>query len=680
MNVDKHNIKPPMAQRKRHMVSIHEQKWNDSYYYMRDKENQDVIDYLNQENEYTSKVMKDTEKLQSDLFKEMKNRINETDQTVPTKEGNYYYYSRTEKGKNYSIYCRKFKTMKAKEEVLLDMNKISDGKNYSRLGSLDINFHHDLMAYSIDETGAEVYTIYVKDLKSGKTLDYNIANTGGRVLFSPDNKLYYNTIDEIKRSYRIFQHSIRSSDPDLLIYEEENKEFGVGAFLSSDKKFLFIESYGRESSVVKYIDLEDATNSVISFNHQKDQVEFDVDHHGGYFYFITSDNAINFRFCRTKVGKNDAENWDELVPTNTNRRLKSIKLFESFGILEYRENGISGIRIFNIETFSDHSIKFHDDVYVVGLGANPNFKTNLLRVRYSSPVTPSTVYDYDIETKMLLEKKKEIINKYNKDDFVVNRKYALARDGEKIPLTIVSKKENQGTSPLLLYGYGSYGITIEPNFNSKIISLLERGIVFVIAHIRGGGMLGKKWYHDGKLLKKKNTFYDFIDSAKFLIQNGYTSSEKLAIQGGSAGGLLMGAVTNIEPQLFKSVVAQVPFVDVINTMLDDSIPLTTFEYLEWGNPNDLEYFEYMMSYSPYDQVGINSKYYPNMLVMAGLNDPRVHYWEPAKWVAKLRKIKKDNNVLLLKTNMSAGHGGSSGRYDYLKEVAFVYSFLIKTIS
>ncbi len=672
-------IDPPEAPRKEHTISVHGESWDDPYFWLRDKENPETINYLEKENAYTEEQMAHTEVLQDELFGEMKARINETDQGVPTSEGGYLYYWRTEAGKNYRIYCRKLDMEGSPEEIMLDVNQLAEGKKFTSIASLKVSPDHRLLAYSVDHSGYETYEIHIKNLMTNREYDYTIENTGGSLQWATNSTLYYNTRDDIHRSYRIHFHTLHAPDADEVIKEEENTEKSLWMFKSTDNRYLFVNSTGRETDQIFYIDIESEPKTPVMFNEIMEDVEFDVDHHQGHFYFLTSKDAKNFRMCRVAVGKG-MEDWVELMPHNPKIRLLSLQMFRDFGAVHYRMNGLTNVRVFNLPDFDDHTIELPESLHVVYLGDNPNFRATHLRLSYSSPVTPNTVYDYDPKSRELTERKVEEVEGYDASQFVAERKQIAARDGTMIPVSIAYKRGSPRPGPLLLYGYGSYGISTEPNFNSIRLSLLERGVTFVMAHIRGGGEMGKEWYHAGKMKKKMNTFTDFIDVAQGLLRAGLTTSDKMSIMGGSAGGLLVGAVVNMRPDLFKSVVAVVPFVDVISTMLDETIPLTTFEFKEWGNPKIEDEFRYMMRYSPYDQVGSVSTDYPDMLITAGLNDPRVHYWEPAKWCAKLRDIKTDSNKLLLKTNMGAGHAGASGRYERLREQAFNYAFVLDSLN
>lgn len=671
-------INPPEATKKEHSISLHGESWDDPYFWLRDKENPDVIEYLDQENEYTTYNMRHTEKLQERIFDEMKSRINEDDQTVPASNGGYLYYSRTETGKNYRIFCRKLDMDGSPEEIMLDVNQLAEGKKYTSLGGLEVSPDHRLLAYSIDHSGYETYTVHVKNLMTEREYSYVINDTGGQIQWATNNSLYYNSRDEIHRSYRIHYHTLNMPQNDAVVLEEENTEKSLWMFKTTDKKYLIVNSTGRETDQLFYFDIEDDATDGLQFNEIVEKVEYTLDHHQGYFYFLTSMDAKNFKFCRVRVGQGQ-DNWEELISHNPKIRLDDVIMFRDFGIISYRMSGLTNMRVFTISDLADHTIDLPETLHTVRFGNNPSFRTEYVRINYSSPVTPSTVFDYYPVNRELVERKVEEVADYQPEEFVAVRKMVTARDGTMVPISIAHKKGMVHPGPVLLYAYGSYGISSDPSFNSYRLSLLERGMTFVIAHIRGGGEMGKEWYHDGKMKKKMNTFTDFIDVAQALIQAGITTSDNLSIMGGSAGGLLMGAVANMRPDLFKSVVAAVPFVDVISTMLDETIPLTTFEFMEWGNPKNEDEFRYMMRYSPYDQVGSVSTAYPDMLVTAGLNDPRVHYWEPAKWVAKLRDLRTDKNKLFLKTNMGAGHGGASGRYERMKEVAFQYAFILDSL-
>ncbi|RMG33494.1 MAG: S9 family peptidase [Methanobacteriota archaeon] len=680
-------LSPPIAPKKPKVIEIHGRKLEDPYFWLRDKDNEEVINYLKAENEYTEAFMKDTEAFQEQLYLELKGRIKETDMSVPVQIDDYFYYVRTVEGLNYAIHCRRKGSMESPEEVIFDENEYAEGHEYFRLGALKISPDHKLMAYSIDTNGYETYDLFIKDIETGKILT-EINEVAGAIEWDNNGKaIFYTILDDIHRSYALKFHELgKAVEEDQLIYEEADKEYFVVFGKSRSKGYLMVSSISSDTTETWFAPLVpkgDAgfglQSALTVFAPRTEGVEYSITHHEDNFYIVTNEDAINFKIMKCPINNIDRSNWTEFIPHDPAVRIVGIDAFKDFLAIFKREGGFMAISIFDVGKGEFHDIELPEQIYALGSGSNPNYETKYYRFRFSSPITPPITYDYDISEQKLIVRKQEEVKGFDPSKFVTKRDYATAEDGTQIPISIAYRKDVplDGSAPALLYGYGSYGYSIDPGFNSPILSFLERGMVYAIAHIRGGGEMGKPWYLEGKLKKKKNTFTDFIAVAEHLIKKKYTSPDRLAIMGGSAGGLLMGAVVNMRPDLFKVVVARVPFVDVVNTMLDETIPLTTFEYKEWGNPNDPEYFEYILSYSPYDNV--EPKEYPAMLITAGLNDPRVHYWEPAKWTAKLRATKTDSNPLLLKTNMGAGHAGASGRYDYLKELAFVYTFIFKML-
>jgi oligopeptidase B len=668
---------PPVAAKKPHPTEIHGYKLNDDYFWLREKGRPDVTKYLEAENAYTDDVMKPTKAFQEALYNEMLGRIKQTDLSVPYRIGDHFYYSRTEEGKQYPYMCRRRGSMEGAEEILLDLNKLAEGNTYMALGAYAVSDDGNWLAYSTDTTGYRQYNLHVKDLRSGQILGENIERAGS-VVWATDNKtLFYSTEDPVsKRSDRFWRHVVGASGSDLL-YEEKDETFDLGAGRSLDKKVIFMATYAKTSTEVRYLPADTPTAALTMIVPREANHEYDVDHYKGLFYITTNKNAKNFRVVTAPMNDPSEKNWKPFIDHSPNIKINSLSFFANHLVVSERENGLSQLRVLDMTTKQSHRISTDEPDYSLHLSTNPEFNTTTLRFNYQSMVTPSSVYDYDLNTRTrTLLKRQEVLGGYDPTKYEAKRLWAVARDGVKVPMSVVHRKglALDGKAPLLLYAYGSYGSSGSPTFSSSRLSLLDRGMIYVNAYIRGGGELGEEWREQGRMLKKKNTFNDFIDCAEYLVKNKYTSSDRLAIQGGSAGGLLMGAVTNMRPDLFKAVVAQVPFVDVINTMLDASVPLTTSEYLEWGNPNDKTHFEYMLSYSPYDNV--KTKSYPAMLVEVSLNDSQVPYWEGTKLVAKLRAMKTDKNVLLLKTNMGAGHGGSSGRYDALRETAFTYAFML----
>lgn len=673
---------PPVAKIIPRQDTLHGDVRVDNYFWLRERDNPEVIEYLKAENAYTQAVMKHTDKLQEKLYEEMVSRIKETDLDVPEKIDDYFYYRRTEKGKQYSIQCRKKGSLEAEEEILLDQNELAEGKKYFRLGVFKVSPNHRLLAYSTDTTGAETYTIYIKNLETGELLADQIPNTYYAVVWANDNQtLYYNVLDDAKRPYKLFKHKLGSApEQDELIHFEEDEMYHLWVSKTRSQQYILLELESSTTTEVWFQNADRPSDRFKLIHPRQHEMEYSVAHHGDKFFILTNENAKNFKLMQAPVSNPSKRNWKEILAHREDVKIDNMQAFKNHLVLYERENGLKKLRITNLDDKKVHYVDFPEPVYTFWRSRNPDFNTEILRFSYTSLVTPRSVYDYNMNSKEReLKKQYEVLGGYEPSNYQSERIFAEAADGTKVPISIVYKKglTKDGNNPLYLYGYGSYGASMEPNFNSNRLSLLDRGFVYAIAHIRGGGEMGRYWYDQGKLLNKMNTFTDFIACAEHLIAGKYTSPEKLAIGGGSAGGLLMGAVTNLRPDLFKAVVAKVPFVDVINTMLDASIPLTVIEYEEWGNPNEKEYFDYIKTYSPYDNV--EAKAYPNLLITAGLNDPRVQYWEPAKWTAKLRALKTDHNRLLLKTNMGAGHGGASGRYNRLKDIAFEYAFVLDVL-
>jgi oligopeptidase B len=676
------NIVPPIAEKIPKIDTSFGDVRVDNYFWLRDKNNPEVIKYLQAENKYTETVMKPTEKVQEKLYKEMLSRIKETDLSVPEKIDDYYYYTREEKGKQYKIYCRKKGSLDAKEEILLDANELAKGHNYLDVGVYKVSPDHQLLAYSIDTTGAEDFTLFFKNLNTGKMLADVIPNTSYSAEWANDNKtVFYNTLDEAKRPYKLYRHTL-GADPenDALVYHEKDEAFNLDLKKSKSKAYLFMLLESETTSEDWYLDASHPDEDFKIIQPRQHEMEYSIEQHGDKFYILTNDNAKNFKLMEASISSPSKENWKVVIPASDSVKLDNIEVFKNHLVVYERERGLKKIRITNLTDNQVHYVDFSEPVYTFWPERNPDFNTNLLRFDYTSLITPRSVFDYDMDKRTReLKKQDEVLGGYNPSLYQSERIFAKASDGTLVPISLVYKKgmARNGKNPLFLYGYGAYGISSEPYFSSNRLSLLDRGFIYAIAQVRGGGEMGRYWYDQGKLLNKKNTFTDFIACAEDLVAEKYTSKDNLVINGGSAGGLLMGAITNMQPDLFKVVVADVPFVDLINTMLDPSLPLTVIEYEEWGNPHEKEYYEYMRSYSPYDNV--QAKAYPNMLITTSLNDPRVSYWEPSKWTAKLRALKTDNNLLLLKINMGAGHGGSSGRYDYLKDIALEYAFIFKVL-
>lgn len=676
--INKSKIPPPVAKVITKEDTLHGEVHIDNYFWLRKKSNPEVIAYLEAENKYTEAMMKYTEKLQKKLYQELRNRIKETDMSVPVKKDNYYYYTRTEKGKQYPIYCRKKDSLKTDEKILLDQNKLAKGHKYFKIGAFEISPDHKLLAYSFDTSGSEHHTLKIKNLQSGTLLPDEIPNTAYSIEWAADNKtIFYTSVDETELPHRLYRHKL-GTDPkkDVLVYDEKDLAFSVYLYKTRSREYLLLEISSHTTTEVYYLKTDQPHENFKLVHPRQHNMEYYIYHHTNNFYILTNDNAKNFKVMITPDKDPSKKNWQEIIPHRDSVKIDDIDLFKNHLVVYERENGLKTIHITNLTHHKTHYVKFPEPIYTFWKGKNPNFNTNILRFNYSSLVTPQTVFDYNMNTRSRELKKQYEVKGYDSSQFQSERIFAKAPDGTKIPISLVYKKSmvKNGNNPLILYGYGAYGSSEEPYFSRNRVSLINRGFIDATAHVRGGGEMGRYWWEQGKLFQKKNTFTDFIACAEHLIAQKYTSSDKLIIQGESAGGLLIGAVTNMRPDLFKGVVAEVPFVDVINTMLDPSIPLTVLEFEEWGNPEDKEYYEYMKSYSPYDNVA--AKNYPHILVTAGLNDPRVQYWEPAKWTAKLRTLKTNRNLLLLKTNMGAGHGGASGRYDYLKEIAFVYAFIL----
>ncbi len=669
--------KPPMAEKKSKTINIHGETLVDDYFWLREKSNPQVIAYLESENAHTDAAMKSTAALQDTLYKEMVGHIKETDENVPYRDGDYFYYSRTVKGMQYPIYARKRGNLDAKEEITLDMNQMAKGLKYLGLGAYAVSDDGNYLAYSTDTTGYRQYKLQIKDLRTGDLLPESFERVGS-VMWATDNKtIFYSTEDAVtKRSDKFFRHVIKSDKSDL-VFEDKDELFDVYGVRTRDKAKILIASGSKTSTEYLYIPADKPQRAPTVILPREADHEYSVDHRAGLFYIRTNQGAKNFRLVSAPVSDPGKANWKEIIAHRPAVKLDDIDLFADHLVISEREGGLQHIRITNLKNDETHRVSFPEPVYTAFVSTNREFKTRTLRFGYQSMVTPDSVFDYDMDNKArTLKKQTEVPGGFDKANYQSERIFATATDGTKIPLSVVYRRGSKmdGKAPLLLYGYGSYGASMTPSFSSNRLSLLDRGAVYVIAHIRGGGEMGEEWRDAGRMMKKLNTFTDFISSAEHLVKNKYTSSDRLVIQGGSAGGLLMGAVSNMRPDLFKAVVSQVPFVDVLNTMLDASLPLTTSEYIEWGNPNEKAAYEYMKKYSPYDNIA--KKDYPAMLVKVSLNDSQVPYWEGAKLVARLRTMKTDHNPLLLKTNMGAGHGGSSGRYDYLHEVAFDYAFML----
>jgi len=680
--MSENKISAPIAEKIEKKLTIHNDERIDNYYWLNDKENPKVIDYLNAENNYYTAKTAHTKKFQEDLFEEMKSRIKEDDESVPYKKNNYFYTTRFEAGKQYPIYARKKESLDAVEEIMFEVNLLAEGYNFYKLSGLSISPNNKYVAFGVDTIGRRQFTLQFKDLETGEILSDKIENTTGSAAWSTDNKTVFYTQKNptTLRSEKIFRH-ILGTDPaiDVEVFYEKEEAFSTYIYRTKSDKYLIIGSHSTVATEYRILEADNPTGEFRVFQARERDLEYNIAHYNNSFYVLTNkDNATNFKLMKTSILETSKEKWVDVIPHRKDVLLEDISIFKDFLVLEERSNGLNKIRIIRWDNSEDYYLPFEEETYSAGVYYNPEFDTNVIRYGYNSMTTPSSVIDFNVDDKTKDVKKEQQVlgGKFDKTNYKSERLWATAKDGTKIAVSLVYKKSTKicKNTPLLLYGYGSYGHTIDAGFSSTRLSLLDRGFIFAIAHVRGSEYLGRNWYENGKLLNKLNTFYDFIDCAKFLIDRQYTSPKHLYASGGSAGGLLMGAIININPELFNGVVASVPFVDVVTTMLDDSIPLTTGEYDEWGNPNKKEFYEYMKLYSPYDNV--KKQNYPNMLVTTGLHDSQVQYFEPAKWVAKLRDFKTDNNILVLHTDMEAGHGGASGRFDALKEIARDYSFII----
>jgi oligopeptidase B len=670
---------PPVAKKEPRVTEINGRKLVDNYFWLRDKKNPAVAAYLEAENAYTDAVMKPSEPLQKKLYDEMLSRIKETDVEVPYKEGGYFYYLRTEAGKQYGIRCRKKGSMDAPEEIVLDVNELAKGQKFMSLGAYDVNDDGNLLAYSTDNTGFRQFTLAVKDLRTGKNL-VDHAERVDSIAWANDNKTIFYTIeDEVsKRSYRMYRHTVGTAGPDPLVYEEKDEKFDVFAGKTRSKAYIFLFSTSHTTSEVRYIPAGDPAAEWKLMQPRKQDVEYYPDHNGNSFYIRVNDTGRNFRLVKAPVADPRSQNWQEVVPHRPNVMLDDTDFFKNYYVLGERENGLPQIRVTDLRSGESRRIELPEPAYVSYPYVNREYDTAKFRYGYQSFITPQSVFEYDMASgASTLLKQKEVPGGYDRTRYQVERIFATASDGVKIPISVVHLKgaSLDGKGPIYLTGYGSYGAPYDIGFNSNLFSMVDRGVVCAVAHIRGGGEMGKAWHDDGRMMHKKNTFSDFIASAEYLVAQRYGSKDRLVIEGRSAGGLLMGAVLNMRPDLFHAALVGVPFVDVMNTMLDESLPLTVGEFEEWGNPKEKPAFDYMITYSPYDNI--EAKAYPNMLVRTSFNDSQVMYWEPAKYVAKMRALRTDHNIMILKTNMSpAGHGGASGRYDRLHETAFDYAYFL----
>ena len=694
---DKHmstdDLKAPSAEKQAKSLTIHNSTRIDNYFWMRltdeqktaknkDVQTQKVEAYLNSENEYFDKVTASTNNFQKELFEEMKGRIKEDDTSVPYFRNNYFYITRFEKGSQYPIYSRKKESLEVDEEILFDVNKEAQEYEYFQLGALNVSPDNKLVAFATDTVSRRQYTIQIKNLETGNLLTDIIENTTGGSVWSNDNKtLFYTKKDPLTlRSSSIYRHILGTdASEDEVVFEEKDETYSTYVYKTKSHKFIVIGSSSTLSSEFRIISADNPYGDWRVIQPREDNLEYSLSHYGDYFYIQTNkDDATNFKLMKTPINKTTKENWVDVIPHRKETLLEDVSIFKNYLVIEEREQGLGKIRIKTWDGKEDYYLPLDEETYSAGVYANPEFDTDIIRYSYNSMTTPNSVIDFNMknQTKEIKKEQEVLGGKFDKNNYKSERVWATARDGKKIAISLVYHKDTElnKNTPLLQYAYGSYGYTISDGFSSTRLSLLDRGFVYAVAHIRGGQYLGREWYNDGKMMNKKNTFFDFIDCSKYLINNKYTSAKHLYAMGGSAGGLLVGAVSNLNPELYNGIIAAVPFVDVISTMLDESIPLTTGEFDEWGNPKEKEAYDYMLSYSPYDQV--TPKEYPNMLVTTGYFDSQVQYWEPAKWVAKLRELKTDKNTLLLHTNMDVGHGGASGRFDALKETAIDYTFLL----
>ncbi|WON95750.1 MULTISPECIES: S9 family peptidase [unclassified Sphingobacterium] len=680
------NVMAPVAAVYPHVRKIHDDTVQDDYYWMIDyfkkgEKSQEVIDYLEEENNYTNLMLQDTVDLQENLFHELKSRIKEKDESVPYYKNGYYYYSRTEEGKQYFKFCRKKGTLEGEEEVLLDVDQLAEGHAYYTAKGFSVSPDNLLLAFSVDTVSRREYTIFIKNIETGEIYPDQIKNTEGAAIWGNDNRtLFYTAKNPVTLlSEKIMRHTL-GGDPaaDVLVYEEKDNTNYIGVGKSKNGKYIMINSEGTLSSEIWLLNADSPQSEFRIFQPRIQDVLYSVVALEDRFLILTNDGAINFRIMQCPLDRTDRSYWQPFIDHRPDVLVSDIEEFKDFLAIAERKNGLTQLAIYNLKSQHQHYLDFGEVAYTVYPGINVEYNSDKLRYGYTSLVTPSSVYEYDMaKQKKVLLKQQEILGGYDQTAYITERVFATARDGVQVPISIVYKKGTKldGSAPLLQYAYGSYGASMDPTFSSNRLSLLDRGFIYALAHIRGGEEMGRQWYEDGKMMHKMNTFYDFVDCGKYLIDQHYCMPEHLYAQGGSAGGLLMGVIANIAPEQYHGIIAQVPFVDVVNTMLDDTIPLTTNEYDEWGNPNEKEAYYYMKAYSPYENI--EAKEYPNLLVTTGLHDSQVQYFEPAKWVAKLRATKIGDAVLLLKTDMDYGHGGASGRFDYLKEIALEYAFLFK---
>tara|TARA_B100001175_G_scaffold281907_1_gene260603 strand:+ start:162 stop:2219 length:2058 start_codon:yes stop_codon:yes gene_type:complete len=677
----KSELAEPMVKKVDKILKMHDHERNDEFYWLNERDNQEVIDYLNAENDYRDTYMKEYKNLENELFKEIKSRIKEDDTSVPYLDNGYYYYTRFEKGKQYPIYCRKKGNINNPEEILIDANEMSEGHEYFRIGGIDISLDNKIMAYSVDTVSRRLYTVNFKNLESGKENIHSISNTSGGVTWANDNKtIFYNKKNtNTLRTERVMRHILNSDKIDEVVFFEADDEFNLYSYKSKSEKYIIVVSGKTISDEISFISADNPNEDLKVFQKRIDGLEYSVDHLGNKWYIRTNINgAQNFKLMQCDEEYTSSKNWKEFIEHRESTLLEGVEVFDDFMVITERENGQRRFNVISNKNGKSYYIDFDEEVFSAYSSTNLEMGSNKFRYGYSSMTTPNSIIEYDMNSrnKIILKESEVMGGNFNKKNYESKLVWADARDGEKVPISMVYRKDMyvEGGNPLLLYGYGSYGSTNSGSFSSVRLSLLDRGFVYAIAHIRGSQYLGRHWYEDGKMLNKKNTFWDFIDSAKFLAKNNYVNENQIFAMGGSAGGLLMGAVANMEPEVFKGIIAGVPFVDVVTTMLDESIPLTTFEFDEWGDPNDRESYFYMLSYSPYDQV--EEKDYPAIFITTGYHDSQVQYFEPAKWIARLRDRRTNKEPLLMYCNMDAGHGGASGRFEAYKETAMEYAFLI----
>ena len=683
MNESEKKIVAPVAEIIPQKLAIHGHERIDNYFWMKNRDSEEVINYLNAENDYTKEVLADTEEFQEKLYNEMIGRIKQDDSSVPYRLNGYYYYTRFEEGKEYPLYCRKIDAADATEEVMLNVNQMAEGFPYYQVGGTSVSEDNRILAFSVDTVSRRKYSIYFKDLKTGEIYSDKIDNTSGSITWASDNlTVFFSRKDETLREFQVSSHILGTSvETDKVVYQENDPTFSCSVYKSKSRKYLIIDSESTLSSEYRIMEANNPMGEFRIFQERIEDMLYSISHNGNRFIVKTNLDALNFRLMECPENNTGIKSWKEIVPHREDVLIEDIETFNDYLVIAEKSNALNNIRVILLSSGEDYYIDFDENAYMAYISQNYESDTDVLRYGYTSLTTPSSTCDFNMKTReRTLLKQQEVLGDFIRENYQTERLWAPATDGTSIPISLVYRKDKfkkDGSNPLWIQGYGSYGYSSDPYFTSSRLSLLDRGFVFAIAHIRGGQEMGRQWYEDGKLLNKKNTFTDFIDCTIFLQKNQYSSPSNTVAWGGSAGGLLMGAVISINPDIYNSIIAAVPFVDVITTMLDESIPLTTGEYDEWGNPNEKKYYDFMLSYSPYDQV--KEMDYPNILVTTGYHDSQVQYWEPAKWVAKLRALKTDNNLLLLKTNMDFGHGGASGRFEALKEKAMEYAFVIKNL-